>query len=123
MASVWHLECVLPGEQGRPVDPDGELNGVPLATVRTWAGHSSLAVTSRYTHVSESEDAATLELVYGRAGVTRGSQEPRSSDLGFRCAPETIRTSDTRFRRAVLYPLSYEGNRKSHAALFRALPL
>ena len=25
------------------------------------------------------------------------------------CAPETIRTSDTRFRRAVLYPLSYEG--------------
>ncbi len=24
-------------------------------------------------------------------------------------APETIRTSDTRFRRAVLYPLSYEG--------------
>ena len=27
----------------------------------------------------------------------------------FYCAPETIRTSDTRFRRAVLYPLSYEG--------------
>ena len=26
-----------------------------------------------------------------------------------RGAPETIRTSDTRFRRAVLYPLSYEG--------------
>ncbi len=24
-------------------------------------------------------------------------------------APETIRTSDTRFRRAVLYPLSYGG--------------
>ena len=25
------------------------------------------------------------------------------------CAPETIRTSDTFFRREVLYPLSYEG--------------
>ena len=24
-------------------------------------------------------------------------------------APEPIRTADTRFRRAVLYPLSYEG--------------
>ena len=26
------------------------------------------------------------------------------------CAPETIRTSDTFFRREVLYPLSYGGN-------------
>ncbi len=26
-----------------------------------------------------------------------------------RCAPGRIRTCDTRFRRAVLYPLSYEG--------------
>jgi hypothetical protein len=25
------------------------------------------------------------------------------------CAPGRIRTCDTRFRRAVLYPLSYEG--------------
>ena len=25
------------------------------------------------------------------------------------CAPDRIRTCDTRFRRAVLYPLSYEG--------------
>ena len=58
--------------------------GVPLATVRTWAGHSSLAVTSRYTHVAGSEDAAALELVNGRAGVTRGSQEPRQSTEGAR---------------------------------------
>lgn len=49
--------------------------GVPLATVRTWAGHSSLAVTSRYTHVAGSEEKAALALVNGRAGVTRGSQE------------------------------------------------
>src|SRR5699024_1375862 len=35
-----------------------------------------------------------------RRGVTRC----------FSCAPETIRTSDTRFRRAVLYPLSYGGD-------------
>lgn len=27
----------------------------------------------------------------------------------FSCAPGRIRTCDTRFRRAVLYPLSYEG--------------
>lgn len=44
--------------------------------MRTWAGHSSLSVTSRYTHVAGSEDAAALALVNGRAGVTRGSQEP-----------------------------------------------
>ena len=53
--------------------------GVPLATVRTWAGHSSLAVTSRYTHVAGTEDAAALALVNGRAGVMRGSREPDGS--------------------------------------------
>lgn len=53
--------------------------GVPLATVRTWAGHSSLSVTSRYTHVAGSEDVAALELVNGRAGVTRGSQATQGS--------------------------------------------
>lgn len=39
-------------------------------------------------------------------------------------APETIRTSDTRFRRAVLYPLSYEGaqrpgERREHRPIVR----
>lgn len=53
--------------------------GVPLATVRTWAGHSSLSVTSRYTHVAGSEDVAALELVNGRAGVTRGSHATQGS--------------------------------------------
>jgi hypothetical protein len=33
----------------------------------------------------------------------------RASDQVFLCAPGRIRTCDTRFRRAVLYPLSYEG--------------
>ncbi len=33
----------------------------------------------------------------------------RASDQMFLCAPGRIRTCDTRFRRAVLYPLSYEG--------------
>src|SRR5690625_3652911 len=28
MASVWHLERVLPGEQRCPVDSDGELDGM-----------------------------------------------------------------------------------------------
>ena len=43
------------------------------------------------------------------------AQEPfrpldgRAPDLVFLCAPGRIRTCDTRFRRAVLYPLSYEG--------------
>lgn len=49
--------------------------GVPLATVRTWAGHSSLAVTSRYTHVAGSEDAAATRLINSRAmriGVESG---------------------------------------------------
>ena len=32
--------------------------------------------------------------------------------LFFRGAPGRIRTADTRFRRAVLYPLSYEGLQK-----------
>ena len=50
--------------------------GVPLATVRTWAGHSSLAVTSRYTHVAGSEEKAALALVNGRASVTRGHRRP-----------------------------------------------
>lgn len=53
--------------------------GVPLAAVRTWVGHSSLSVTSRYTHVAGSEDAAALALINGRAGDTRGSQEPVGS--------------------------------------------
>ena len=42
----------------------------------------------------------------------RGDDDPRMKPpltCAFACAPETIRTSDTRFRRAVLYPLSYEG--------------
>ncbi len=39
--------------------------------------------------------------------VTRYARAFRMAS--FYCAPETIRTSDTRFRRAVLYPLSYEG--------------
>jgi hypothetical protein len=34
------------------------------------------------------------------------NSRPRPADL---CAPGRIRTCDTRFRRAVLYPLSYEG--------------
>lgn len=33
----------------------------------------------------------------------------RAPDLVFLCAPGRIRTCDTGFRRAVLYPLSYEG--------------
>ena len=33
---------------------------------------------------------------------------PHFADLG-KCAPGRIRTCDTGFRRAVLYPLSYEG--------------
>ena len=36
-------------------------------------------------------------------------------------APETIRTSDTRFRRAVLYPLSYGGTRSIVAYKARLL--
>ena len=36
-------------------------------------------------------------------------EEAASSGFATR-APETIRTSDTFFRREVLYPLSYEGN-------------
>lgn len=32
------------------------------------------------------------------------------------CAPGRIRTCDTRFRRAVLYPLSYEGARPDYRA-------
>lgn len=55
-------------------------SGVPLATVRNWAGHSSLSVTSRYTHVAGSEDGAALELVNGRAGVTHGSRETENSN-------------------------------------------
>ena len=42
--------------------------------------------------------------------ATTVTRDPRALRMAsFYCAPETIRTSDTRFRRAVLYPLSYEG--------------
>ena len=67
---LYDLRHVAVSEWGRA--------GVSLATVRTWAGHSSLAVTSRYTHVAGSEDAAALELVNGGAGVTRGHRSPGS---------------------------------------------
>ena len=40
----------------------------------------------------------------------------RAPDLMFLCAPGRIRTCDTRFRRAVLYPLSYEGGDLSETA-------
>ena len=51
---------------------------------------------------------------WGPTADQRGSPQPAVSRCNpltcdFFCAPETIRTSDTRFRRAVLYPLSYEG--------------
>lgn len=45
---------------------------------------------------SEAEQSASL------------GEKPQVSCLT-RCAPGRIRTCDTRFRRAVLYPLSYEG--------------
>ena len=51
---------------------------VPLATVRTWAGHSSLAVASRYTHVAGSEDAAALELVNAGRVLRGGHRSPGS---------------------------------------------
>ncbi len=41
--------------------------------------------------------------------VTRRSHDSTDT-LVHCCAPGAIRTRDTRFRRAVLYPLSYEGN-------------
>ena len=43
------------------------------------------------------------------------------SDLVFLCAPGRIRTCDTRFRRAVLYPLSYEGEDQMDLAEIRRL--
>ena len=53
--------------------------------------------------------AETPEAPQHRAATTV-TRYPRALGMvSFNCAPETIRTSDTRFRRAVLYPLSYEG--------------
>lgn len=46
-------------------------------------------------------------------------RNPRSlfaQAAGVFCAPERIRTSDTGFRRAVLYPLSYWGNTTNSTA-------
>ena len=49
---------------------------------------------------------------YARAASATYSKEKptaRSCRFEFNGAPGPIRTADTRFRRAVLYPLSYEG--------------
>ena len=54
--------------------------GVPLATVRNWAGHSSLAVTNAYTHVAGRDDSHALAMVNGRADVTTVSREPQNKD-------------------------------------------
>ena len=43
--------------------------------------------------------------------VTLAGSSPKVSVGVMCCAPGRIRTCDTRFRRAVLYPLSYEGRR------------
>jgi hypothetical protein len=40
-----------------------------------------------------------------------GSCQKRGLNCGYAGAPGRIRTCDTGFRRAVLYPLSYEGGR------------
>ena len=53
------------------------------------------------------------DLQRGRGDAKRRSQ---NAPPQVRCgAPETIRTSDTRFRKPVLYPLSYEGGNAAHA--------
>ena len=55
-------------------------------------------------------DAAPLNAVSGAedAGMSRTRD---LADFGFRfcSAPDRIRTCDTRFRKPMLYPLSYEG--------------
>jgi len=43
------------------------------------------------------------------------NRQKRTSEAHSHRAPGKIRTCDTRFRRAVLYPLSYEGGRVSQS--------
>ena len=73
---------------------DRGASGVLVGIANRVAGHRGLvrlralemahAVLVDQRHVAGSEDAAALELVNGRAGVTRGSQEPRQSTEGAR---------------------------------------
>ncbi len=98
--------------------------GIDIKTVSAWLGHSTAKLTlDTYGHLMGTDaDRAALERVNRSFGGATGASKALPLTIGERpggcnrpltCinvgAPGQIRTADTRFRRAVLYPLSYEG--------------
>ncbi len=74
---------------------------------RTAAGPARPARASPATSTLCAHAMRAMYVLQGRSPA--GRSDGRASDLLVLCAPGRIRTCDTRFRRAVLYPLSYGG--------------
>ena len=102
--------------------------GVDIKTVSSWLGHSTAKLTlDTYGHLmgtdatgrpSTESTRALLNLTGTGSERKRPSSDRASPKPCFNLRkrgvpPGKIRTADTRFRRAVLYPLSYEGGDRS----------
>jgi hypothetical protein len=81
------------------------LGGVDIVTVKELMGHSDISTTMRYSHASPESKRRAVELLSNQntsgRSVADGSDTQLVEKHG---APETTRTSDTRFRKPLLYP-------------------
>ena len=90
-------------------------NGVDLVTVMQLLGHADISTTMRYSHPSPETKRKAVESLLDKSGrlVTDGvpvMSEENVQVVENNGAPETIRTSDTRFRKPVLYPTELRGH-------------
>ena len=133
LAALADLDAAAPATPAQPTADDvGLLDALPhLAVNLTEAPEQllrSLFETTRLTvQLQPDSDAVTITIRLPADDlpiITRAAeritntmpetqeapgQEPDATCVDVVCAPGRIRTYDTRFRRAVLYPLSYEG--------------
>ena len=92
-------------------------SGVDLVTVMQLLGHADISTTMRYAHPSPEtkRNAVDTLLVQKKSGRSVTDEERvtdrRNTEVVEKYgAPETIRTSDTRFRKPVLYPPELRGH-------------
>ena len=113
-------------------------DGLGIRSVRNWPGIRRARITGRLWMVwpmSPIADALLVEDANEDLGPKpRGPLSPPHQDkkagrgslptptCDFPGAPGPIRTADTRFRRAVLYPLSYEGMERYSSTECRSVP-
>jgi hypothetical protein len=100
------------------------LGGVDLVTAKELLGHADITMTMRYAHPSpETKRKAVEALLLRKESGTSVACEEKAADgsetqaVEKNGAPETIRTSDKRFRKPLLYPSELRG-RQCNRILF-----